>query len=88
VNVSVDAMREREPGPDLHVAVSRPGSFLQTIKAVAWSFLGIRKSSGYAQDISQLNPLHVIAAGVIAAVLFVIGVLMVVRWVVASGVAT
>jgi len=88
VSVSVESMSDQQPGQDLREAVSRPGSFLQTIKAVAWSFLGIRKSSGYAQDISQLNPLHVIAAGVIAAVLFVIGVLMVVRWVVASGVAT
>jgi len=68
-------------------AVSRKGSLLQTFKAVAWSFLGIRRSDGYAQDVSRLNPLHVIAAGVIAAAAFVLGVWLLVGWIVSSGVA-
>lgn len=80
-------MNNMPPGSDLKDAVARKGSLLQTFKAVAWSFLGIRRSDGYAQDVSQLNPLHVIAAGLLAAVLFVVGVMALVRWIVSSGVA-
>jgi len=77
-----------QAGSDLRDAVSRPGSMLQTFKAVAWSFLGIRRSDGYEHDVTRLNPLHVIAAGVIAAALFVLGVWQLVEWIVSSGVAT
>jgi hypothetical protein len=72
---------------DLRKAVQRQGSFWQTLKAVAWSFFGVRKSSDYAQDVAKINPIHVIVAGVLAAVVFVVGLVLLVRWVVASGVA-
>ncbi|MFM8343887.1 MAG: DUF2970 domain-containing protein, partial [Betaproteobacteria bacterium] len=54
-------MNTPRDGQDLQHAVARKGSLLQTFKAVAWSFLGIRRSDGYARDVSQLNPVHVIA---------------------------
>jgi hypothetical protein len=73
---------------DLRQAVDRPLSFVQTIKAVAWSFVGMRKSSGYQQDVQKLNPVHVIVAGIIGAVIFVLTVALLVQWVVSSGVAT
>jgi len=72
---------------DLRDATQRKGSFAQTLKAVAWSFFGVRKSTDYAQDVSKINPVHVIVAGVLAAVLFVVGLAFLVRWIVASGVA-
>ncbi len=72
---------------DLREAVQRKGSFGQTLKAVAWSFFGVRKSSDYAQDIAKINPVHVVLAGVLAAVLFVVGLVLLVQWVIASGVA-
>jgi hypothetical protein len=75
------------PGADLKEAVARRGSFLGTLRAVAWSFFGVRKSSGYEQDVQQLNPLHVVVAGVIGALLFVLMLVGIVRWVLASGVA-
>lgn len=75
------------PGAELKAAVQRRGSFLQTLKAVAWSFFGVRKASEYEKDISQLNPVHVIIAGVLGAALFVIGLLVLVRWIISSGVA-
>jgi hypothetical protein len=68
-------------------AAQRKGSFLHTFKAVAWSFFGVRKGSEYEKDVSQLNPVHVIVAGVIAAALFVVGLVLLVKWVVASGAA-
>ncbi|HEX5312871.1 DUF2970 domain-containing protein [Aquabacterium sp.] len=72
---------------DLKEASQRQGSFLQTMKAVAWSFFGVRKSSDYAQDVAKINPIHVIVAGVIAAIVFVVGLVLLIQWVVSSGVA-
>ncbi len=71
----------------LKEAVQRKGSFLQTMRAVAWSFFGIRKSSGYEQDVSKLNPVHVVIAGVIGALLFIAALALLVNWIIASGVA-
>jgi hypothetical protein len=70
-----------EDGVPAHV---RKGSFLQTARAVAWSFLGIRRSAGLEQDVKQLNPIHVIVAGVIGAALFVLLLVTLVRCVVGS----
>jgi len=41
---------------DLKQAAQRKGSFLQTLKAVAWSFFGVRKASGYEEDVAKINP--------------------------------
>ena len=71
----------------LRAAVGRKGSFVQTMRAVAWSFFGVRKSADYDRDVSQLNPVHVIIAGVIGAVVFVAGLVAIVNWVIGSGVA-
>ncbi len=60
---------------------------VQTFKAVAWSFFGVRHSADYEQDVQKLNPVHVIVAGVFSALLFVGAVVLLVRWVVSSGVA-
>lgn len=79
--------RDDAPGADLRQAVARRGSFGQTLKAVAWSFFGVRRSDDYERDVSQLNPLHVIIAGVLAAVVFVLVLVLIARWVVTSGVA-
>lgn len=74
-------------GADLKTAAQRKGSFAQTAKAVAWSFFGVRKSSEFEKDASQINPVHVVIAGVVAAAIFVIGLILLVRMVVSSGVA-
>ena len=72
---------------ELKDAVRRKGSFAHTLRAVAWSFFGVRKGSEYEKDVSQLNPLHVIVAGLVAAALFVLGLVLLVKWVIGSGVA-
>ena len=61
---------------------------MQTVRAVAWSFLGIRRSSGLEEDVQKLNPVHLIIGGVVGAALFVATIVLLVRWVVSSGVAT
>ena len=72
---------------DLKAAAQRKGSFLQTMRAVAWSFFGVRKTSDYEKDVSQLNPVHVVIAGVLGAVLFIGLLLVLVSWVLSRGVA-
>ena len=68
-------------------AVARKGAFGQTVKAVAWSFFGVRKASEYDKDVAQLNPVHVVLAGLVAAAVFVVTLVLLVQWVVGSGVA-
>ncbi len=69
---------------DLKQAAQRRMSFAATVKAVLWSFFGVRKNSAYEEDTQTLNPVHVIIAGIIAAVLFVLALLLVVNMVVAK----
>lgn len=69
---------------DLKEASKRRMSFGATVKAVLWSFFGVRKNSAYEEDSAQLNPVHVIIAGVIAAVIFVLVLLTIVKFVVAA----
>ena len=72
---------------ELRKAVGRKASFLQTMRAVAWSFFGIRKGAEYEKDVNQLNPVHVVIAGVLGAGVFIIALVVLVNWVLASGVA-
>jgi len=74
------------PDDDATPAHARKGSFVQTARAVAWSFLGIRRSSGLEEDVKRLNPIHVIVAGVLGALLFVLLLVALVHWVTSSGV--
>ena len=59
-------------------------SFLRTVQAVLWSFVGLRKGSDYQQDLEKLNPFHIIGVGIGAALLFVLGLIAFVNWVVAQ----
>jgi hypothetical protein len=60
----------------------RKGSLLRTVRAVAWSLIGLRKGSEYQQDVEKLNPLHIIAVGLAAVFLLVISLIALVNWVV------
>ncbi len=48
-------------------------------KAVFWSFLGVRRHVEYEKDTQRLKPQHVIAAGIFAAVVFVLALFAVVK---------
>ena len=76
-----------DAGADLRQAAARKGSLAQTFKAVAWSFFGVRKSSDNDSDVARLNPVHVVIVGVVCAAVFVVALGILVRWIVASGVA-
>ncbi|MFJ3057745.1 DUF2970 domain-containing protein [Herbaspirillum sp. NPDC087042] len=57
------------------------------MKAVFWSFFGVRKRRDYESDAARLNPVHVIIAGIIGAVVFVAILVTIVKVVVANAVS-
>ena len=69
---------------DLKKATQRKASFGATVRAVFWSFFGVRKNKDYEQDAAQLNPIHVLIAGVIGALIFITTLILIVKWVVAK----
>ncbi len=71
----------------LRGAARRKGSFVRTFGAVAWSFFGVRKSSDLDRDVSELNPVHVVIAAIVAAALFIAALVALVGWVIRSGIA-
>ena len=71
-----------EPSP-----APRRVSLLRTVGAVAWSFFGVRKSRDLERDVAELKPVHVIVVGVALAALFVVALVLLVNWVIATGVA-
>jgi hypothetical protein len=76
-----------DAGRDLKEAVQRKASIGQTLSAVAWSFFGVRRGKDHENDMAKLNPVHVIIAGVLGAAVFVLMLVLLVRWVIGSGVA-
>jgi len=64
--------------------MSKKISLIRSIKAVAWSFLGIRKSSDFQEDIDKITPLHVLGVGLVAGLLFVVGLIVVVKLIVVN----
>ncbi len=48
---------------ELKDAVKRKMSFAQTMRAVLWSFIGLRKGAAHESDMAKLNPVHVVIAG-------------------------
>ena len=77
-------MDEQEQEQEQEQVTRRRMSFGATMKAVFWSFFGVRKRQDYEKDAAQLNPVHVIIAGLIAAALFIAVLLFIVRLVVAK----
>ena len=59
-------------------------SFFRALQAVLWSFIGIRKNSAGQEDMAKLNPFHVLVVGISLALIFVVGLIALVNWVVAQ----
>ena len=57
---------------------------LRTVKAVMWSFVGLRSRTGYEQDVVQLNPVHIIVVGLVGVFVFVGSLILLATWVVAK----
>ena len=68
--------------PDEAGPAKRRAGFGQTARAVLWSFFGVRRKADYEKDAAELNPVHVIIAGILAAALFIALLIIVVNLVV------
>jgi hypothetical protein len=62
----------------------RKPSLWRTVKAVAWSFLGVRKNSEWQDDGAQVTLFHVIGVGILGGLLLVLSLIALVNWVVAK----
>ena len=63
---------------------ARKASFFATMKAVFWSFFGVRKGQHSAQDEASLNPVHVVIAGVLGALMLIAILIVIVKLVLAN----
>jgi hypothetical protein len=43
----------------------KQASFMYSMKAVIWSFFGLRRKSDFDTDSAKLNPLHIVIAALI-----------------------
>jgi len=59
-------------------------SFMATMKAVFWSFFGVRKRSSYERDAAHLNPVYVIIAGLVGVAIFIAALVILVKIAVAT----
>lgn len=72
-----------------NIPVSTPevaprASVAGSVKLVAWAMLGIRSNKGYKDDLAKVNPLHVVAVGLVGVLCFVTALVVLVNWVVAK----
>jgi Protein of unknown function (DUF2970) len=63
-------------------AHKRKGSIFRTVKAVMWSFVGLRTRGDYEQDVAQLNPVHIVIVGLVGVFVFVGSLILLATWVV------
>ena len=62
--------------------MSKKSTFMYSMVAVLWAFLGVRKKSGLQDDVASLSFIHIIIAGVVGALIFMGVLLLIVKAVV------
>ena len=62
--------------------MKKKSSFMQSMKAVMWGFLGVRMKAGLQEDVASLSFVHIIIAGVVGALIFMGILLLIVKAVV------
>ena len=58
--------------------MKKKSTFMQSIVAVLWAFLGVRKKSGLQEDVNSLSFVHIVIAAVIGALIFMSILLLIV----------
>ncbi len=61
---------------------SQRTSLARTLRAVAWSLIGLRAGDEYRRDVQNIQPLHVVLIGLLALFALVVGLILLVKWVV------
>jgi len=69
-----------EPG------IQRKLNFFQTLRAVLWAMFGVRRGSGWKEDVSKLNPVYVILIGIMFGIVFVTSLVLLASWIVSKAV--
>lgn len=62
-------------------AAQARASFGQTLAAVLWGFFGVRKRRHLDRDAASLNPVHLLVMGVAIAAVFVVCLVLLVRFI-------
>jgi len=62
----------------------KQASFLDVLKTIAYGALGVRRGTDHERETTRIKPLHIIVAGVVAAALFILTLITIVRFVVAG----
>lgn len=55
-------------------------SFMSTLAAIAWSFVGLRRKKDFDQDIGRMNPVYVLVAALIGTAAFIGALLAAVQY--------
>jgi len=55
-------------------------SFLSTMTAIAWSFVGLRRRKDFDHDVGRMNPVYVLIAALIGLALFIGALLVAVNY--------
>ena len=72
------------PSPDHPDIPARRATLLEVVRAVLWSFLGIRRNDAMRRDTVTIRPHQVIIVGVVFAALLVLTLLLIVRVIIAN----
>ena len=59
-------------------------SFMYALKAVFWSFFGLRRKRDFDTDSVRINPVHIVIAGVIGVACFIALLLALVQFAVSK----
>ena len=62
----------------------KKASFMYSMKAVFWSFFGLRRKRDFDSDSAQLNPVHIVIAAVVCVAIFITLLISVVKIVVSK----
>jgi hypothetical protein len=57
-------------------------SFFAAMRAVVWSFVGLRSSNGSRLDVSQIKPLHFVVAGFLSLFVMIFSLVLLVTQVI------
>ncbi|MEB0134261.1 DUF2970 domain-containing protein [Actimicrobium sp. CCC2.4] len=60
-------------------AAKRKISFFATMRTVFWSFFGVGKGKKSVSDVENLNPVHVVIAGILGALILITVLIVIVK---------
>ncbi len=81
MTMNSDPPTPAEPAAPPAAGLPRQATFAQAAGAVFWSFFGVRKGRDMREDAVRLKPQHVIIVGILSALIFVLALIALVRFI-------